>query len=175
MSTAPASRQQLTLFVPAPWQTSIDALRRRLDPVQASLIAAHVTLCREDEISPTDRDEFLERVRSWTHGPIRLTFGAPELFRGHGVLLPCTEGGDQFQRLRQWLLQSQTVRVHRAHLTLAHPRNPQSAENTAAVRNACGRSTALEFPTVALIVQQGNARWRIAQEERLGGGTRGPP
>ena len=45
------TRRQLTLFVPHAEAAPIEALRATLDPVQHALIAAHVTLCREDELA----------------------------------------------------------------------------------------------------------------------------
>ncbi|MDZ4701395.1 MAG: mechanosensitive ion channel [Rhodothermales bacterium] len=42
----------------------LEAHRRRLDPVQAGLIAAHVTLCREDEIARLDPQILRHRIAS---------------------------------------------------------------------------------------------------------------
>ena len=123
MPEAPISRRQLTLFVAEPWRSRLNRFRQSLDPVQASLIAAHVTLAREDEIELLDLASLLERAASWSHGPINLSFGQPKRFFEHGVLLPCEQGQEQFLQLRRWLLQDQEARAHEAHLTLAHPRN----------------------------------------------------
>jgi hypothetical protein len=43
-------RRQLSLYVPEPIATRLEAVRRVLDPVQHALIPAHVTLCRDDEL-----------------------------------------------------------------------------------------------------------------------------
>jgi|GEM_PF-3988953 len=58
-------RRHLILFVPAGITASIEALRRFVDPVQHSLIPAHVTLCREDELEafPGWRDRGRKRGR----------------------------------------------------------------------------------------------------------------
>lgn len=45
-----APRDPLSRFVDGPVGDALNALRAALDPVQAGLIAAHVTVCREDEL-----------------------------------------------------------------------------------------------------------------------------
>ncbi len=144
-----------------------------MDPVQASLIAAHVTLCREDEIEQLDPAAVLSRVQSWAKGPLRLAFGHPRLFSGHGVLLPCERGSGSFRSLRQWLLQNQGAREHAAHLTLAHPRNIKAAGNTPAALAGCPHALELQFPVVALIEKHGSAPWRVLVEATLGGTVHG--
>lgn len=173
MSSNPDIRRQLTLFVAGPWASRLEALRRALDPVQASLIAAHVTLCREDEIEHIAPFALLSRVESWKEGPITLTFGHPVRFNAHGVLLPCEKGAGDFKRLRQWLLHEQNAREHGAHLTLAHPRNPRSAGNTDTALAACPQALELQFGSVALIEQQGSEPWRLVQEATLGSNAHG--
>ena len=172
MSTATNSRSQLTLFVPPPWGTQLDSFRRILDPVQASLIAAHVTLCREDEIAELDPNSIFDRVAEWQLGPVALDFGLPLRFFGHGVLLPCLNGSDRFQELRRWLLQDQGARAHEAHITLAHPRNTRSPENTDATLKACPHGLHLEFPSVALIQQEQGSTWAVVRDAALGGTRR---
>lgn len=169
MAAIPTCRRQLTLFVSPPWGPRLDALRCGLDPVQAALIASHVTLCREDEIEGITQPALFSRVESWTAGPISLAFGRAERFQGHGVLLPCEHDSGEFQRLRRWLLQDPDAREHGAHITLAHPRNPRSAGNTDAALAACPQALALQFASVALIEQRGTAPWTRVQEAMLGG------
>ena len=150
----------------------MNALRLALDPVQTSLIAAHVTLCHEDEIEHIDQSSVLSRAQAWPHGPLSLSFGPPQRFNGHGVLLPCQQGSGQFHSLRQWLLQDQGVREHGAHLTLAHPRNPRAPGNTDVALAACPQRLKLQFAAVALIEQQGSAPWRVLRESTIGRGKR---
>ncbi|MCC6244828.1 MAG: 2'-5' RNA ligase family protein [Gemmatimonadaceae bacterium] len=169
LSTPQILRRQLTLFVPAPWCAHLDALRQTLDPIQASRIAAHVTLCREDEIAHADASSLLLRVTTWADGPLRLTFGSPQRFDGHGILLPCKHGAGEFHALREWVLNRSGVRTHAAHITLAHPRNPRAPGNTDAALATCQQSLELPFATVALIEQHGNAPWNIIQQATLGG------
>ncbi len=139
--------------------------------MQASLIAAHVTLCREDEITSRDIDAFLQRARDWPYGPLHLTFGPPESFLGHGVMLPSEHGVEQFQLLRQWLLQRPDARVHRPHLTLAHPRNPRASDNTVDALAQAPRRLDVRFSSVTIIQQTGSEPWRVVREASLGGDT----
>lgn len=168
MSTAPSSRRQLTLFVSPPLGPRLDTLRRVLDPVQAALIAAHVTLCREDELEGTDLPSLFSRVESWVAGPINLSFGKPTRFHDHGVLLPCEHGSGEFRRLRQWMLQDHNAREHGAHITLAHPRNPRSAGNTDAALATGPQALEIQFASVALIEQRASEPWKLIREATLG-------
>lgn len=174
MSTAPRCRRQLTLFVAEPWRSRLNALRRTLDPVQAGLISAHVTLCREDEIDGWSVAAIFQRVAAWTAGPLRLGFGAPQRVDGHGLLLPCRAGAASFRQLRRWLLQDPQAREHGAHLTLAHPRNPRAIGNTDATLAACPGGLELHFETVALIEQVGSAPWRLLHEAAFGSAAPDP-
>lgn len=173
MSVAFYRRTQLTLFVPAPWRERLDSLRRALDPVQAALIGAHVTLCREEEIEGHEPEAFFDQVLAWHSDRVRLEFDLPRRFSGHGVLLPCVRGSEPFQQLRRWLLRDQNVRIHDAHLTLAHPRNPRSPQNIDDALASFPRGLCLEFPSVALIEQRHGCPWQVLREEPLGGATRG--
>lgn len=121
------ARDQLSLFLSGPGADALNACRAVLDPVQARLIPAHVTVCREDELA-----DLLslgpQGLTARLHGstPLTLQFGAPECFGGHGVLLPCTAGQAQLDDLRRRLLGRADVRPQPAHVTLAHPRNPRA-------------------------------------------------
>jgi len=168
MSPASTTRRQLTLFVAEPWRSRLQDLRLSLDPVQASLIAAHVTLCRENEIATLDPSTIAARVEAWMHGALRLSFGPAQRFNGHGVLLPCAQGAAQFHALRQWLRQDPTARERGAHVTLAHPRNPRADGNTEAALAACPPALELQFAAVSLIEQQGATPWTVLQQTVLG-------
>lgn len=74
-------RRQLTLFVDEPWRSRLQQLRIVLDPVQAALIPAHVTLCRDDEVASQEEAAMIDRVASWPHGPLVLTFGGARAWR----------------------------------------------------------------------------------------------
>jgi len=150
-------RRQLTLFVPAAEARALEALRARLDPVQHGLIAAHVTLCREDELS--DLAAIRARLAAGDLPAPALTFAAPEVFDGHGLLLRCVEGREAFRALRARVLGSTAVRDHAPHLTLAHPRNPRAPGNALLATPGLPERLTLTFPEVRLIEQEGARPW----------------
>jgi hypothetical protein len=159
-------RRQLTLFVPegfAPW---VEPLRLELDPVQRALIAAHVTLCREDEIVDLDVTVLHDRLAQAT--PLALSFGPAQRFGGHGVLLPCIEGTTAFQQLRVQALGTRAIREPEPHLTLAHPRNSRAPGNEDWRLSAIPVPLRLEFHEVALIEQRGAHPWVVLDTLRIG-------
>ncbi len=163
----PSVRRQLTLFVPdgtAPW---LEPLRQQLDPVQRDLIAAHVTLCREDEIVDLELPALWQRLA--TESPVTLIFGAPRRFDGHGLLLPCVDGATAFQQLRVRALDSDAIRTPEAHLTLAHPRNPRAPGNIEAKLGALPVPLSVTFRAVALIEQINGQPWEVRETVTLTG------
>ncbi len=75
----------------------IEDLRHRFNPVQARLIPAHVTLCREDEVS--DWRAFEHRLKEVCPIHVTLEFGRP-VRDGHLVLIPAISGIETFDALR---------------------------------------------------------------------------
>lgn len=163
-----STRLQLSLFVPEPVATILESVRRVLDPVQASLIPAHVTLCREDELVGVDEDALRSRIAAAPLRQLVLDFGAPEPFSGHGILLPCVAGEPEFQQVRRWILASASVRRLAPHITLAHPRNPKAVGNDLQNAAALAGGTSATFEIVHRIEQVGSAPWRITGTYRLG-------
>lgn len=140
----------------------LEAVRRVVDPVQAGLIAAHVTLCREDELASVDDAELAQRLAASTAPPLALTFGPAERFDGHGLLLPCIAGESAFRELREQVLGIAPVRRQVPHLTLAHPRNPMAPGNSLEhALAALAAPLAITFTTVTLIEQVDRQPWRI--------------
>lgn len=158
---------QLSLFVPPQAGVELERLRRVLDPVQAALIPAHVTLCREDELAGLPLAEMEARLGAAWARAIHLEFGPAKAFAEHGVLLPCVAGAEAFQKLRRWVLGSDPVREHAPHLTLAHPRNPRAPGNTAAAVRELTAARSVEFATVFHIQQTGAAAWQVLQRYSL--------
>lgn len=151
-------RRQLTLFVPSPFREQIEAVRRIVDPIQSSLISAHVTLCREDELS--DLESITRRLKQSPPAPIVLRFGPPRVFMGHGLLLECTEGLNAFRTLREYILGSTSIRDHQPHITLAHPRNPQAPGNSLNATAGLNDLT-ISFDEIALIEQRKQHPWIV--------------
>jgi len=156
----PAPRRQLTLFLPAEAAAGVEAVRRVVDPVQWGLIAAHVTLCRDDELGElADPCRLRARLAEAAPAPLHLRFGAIEAFQGHGLLLACTHGQADFTALRERLLGAPT-REQPAHVTLAHPRNPRAPGNASGAADALALPLSLVLSQVSLIAQEHGAPWR---------------
>ena len=160
-------RVQLTLFVPRPDAVVLEAVRKAVDPVQFGLIAAHVTLCREDELERLSPAVLQQRLESLDAGPIRLTFGSPQRFSSHGILLPCSGGEEHFRELRIAVLGSSAIRRQVPHLTLAHPRNPLAPGNSLDGAAALAAGVEITFADVSRIRQKDGAPWQLLQRYRL--------
>ena len=167
------ARVQLSLFVPPLIADRLEQVRELLDPVQAQLIPAHVTLCREDELQDIDFADLGAIVASSGAGAIRLKFGGPEVFQGHGVLLPCIEGEEEFHEVRCRLLGYRSVRRHAPHITLAHPRNPRSPQNSVANHLAVQAGLVITFAEVQHIRQEASMPWRVLARHALAGAAYG--
>ena len=154
-------RSQLTLFVPPPIGSDIEAIRRIADPAQSRLIPAHVTLCREDELAGLGLPDLRARLGQARHGAITLRFGPPERFGEHGILLPCIGGTAEFQSLREVVLATRNARSHAPHLTLAHPRNPKAPGNDLGSAASLREGLSVTFDEVHLIEQVDDAPWVV--------------
>jgi hypothetical protein len=157
-------RRQLALFLSRPAAAPLEAARRLLDPVQAELIRAHVTLCREDELGDFAAPALRARLAANRVAPLSLRFGPAQRFQGHGILLPCVAGEAAFHALRLALLGPGTPGRHEPHITLAHPRNPRSAENRDARLSLLPSDVSFSFASVCLIEQEGSGPWRVLDE-----------
>jgi 2'-5' RNA ligase len=160
-----AMRKQLSMYVPADVAKDIEDVRRVLDPVQHSLIPAHITLCREDELG--DFSTIQHRLNNIALPPLTLRFGTPQIFSGHGVLLRCVEGENEFRALREFLLRSKDIREQLPHMTLAHPRNSKASGNTPQNASRLPANITITFATISVIEQEGNAPWQILSRHRL--------
>ncbi|WP_224362884.1 2'-5' RNA ligase family protein [Hyalangium versicolor] len=158
-------RQQLSLYVPRDASQDIEAVRTIVDPVQHRLIPAHVTLCREDELG--DVSVWQARLKAIPFGPLTLSFGEPQTFSGHGLLLNCIAGEDSFRQLREYLLGSKEIRRQSPHLTLAHPRNPKAEGNSIETASRLPPRLQLTFPTLYWIEQERGEPWRILDSWKL--------
>jgi len=161
------TRRQLSLFVPVAEGAQLEKVRHELDPVQAALIPAHVTLCREDEIDQLSVSEIKARLQRSAAKPLTLSFGSPVIFQGHGLLLPCVAGEREFHELRTHLLGTTAIRRHAPHITLAHPRNPASTNRTLSDVIGLPYTLSYRFVAITSIEQVGGANWRVLREFML--------
>lgn len=163
------TRVQLTLFVPGAAAEVVESVRKSLDPIQFKLIPAHVTLCREDELEALNSAALQLRLAAPEAKPITLDFGPPERFDTHGILLPCISGDDEFQALRRLVLGSKCARRQSPHITLAHPRNPRSPNNSLTAAASLAGGLRVRFRTVCRIRQDGNSPWQVLDRFPLPG------
>ncbi|HNM28108.1 MAG TPA: 2'-5' RNA ligase family protein, partial [Saprospiraceae bacterium] len=112
-------RVQLTLFVDPQNAVALERIRQTWNPAQFALIKAHVTLCREDELTPLER--VIDNLNHLRERPVRVQFGPPTRFsEGKGLLLPAIGANEAFQALRVRVLKGvvEAPRRHEAHITL---------------------------------------------------------
>lgn len=151
-------RRQATLFLGS--NPAIESVRRRFNPVQASLIEPHVTLIREDEVD--DWTELARKIRSIRLEKISILFSAP---RRDGDLVWCPGSEEEFDSLRSRLLTS--PRKQTPHLTLIHPRNGKCDDAMFGEIVSLVTSFEYEFDSIAFIEQRDAGPWRIIDEFQL--------
>lgn len=157
-------RQQLTLFVRRNESELIEKVREKYNPEQFRLIAAHVTLCREDEIENIER--VIQNLEKLKENVISIDFGGIVRFsEGKGVLLPAFID-DSFQKLRKKVLEGviQNPRFHQPHITLMHPRNSTCTDTIFEELRAMKFPSKLSFNKICLIEQEIGKKWEILQE-----------
>lgn len=159
------TRQQLTLFVEEPFANTIETIREKYNPEQFQLIKAHVTLCREDEI--TDIENVLKNLRNLDFGAITINFG--EIIRfseGKGLLISADKSNDSFHQLRENILFNiiEKPRKHDPHITLMHPRNSSCTDKIFNEINQISFPQRIKFHKISLIEQENGGKWRILEE-----------
>ena len=165
-----SKRIQLTLFLHPDISAGIEELRRRFNPAQFELIAAHVTLCREDELQPLDR--VLRNLEQLEHESIFVDFGPPVRFSGgNGVLMPTVGGLGNFQRLRKAILRGvvENPRLQEPHITLMHPRNSACTDRIFAEIEKQALPRTVEFRKICLIEQVSGGKWEVLKAFDLTG------
>ena len=159
-----STRQQLTLFV-SPGDDVIETIRATFNPIQHSLIAAHVTLCREDEIEPIE--QVVENILTLRYkDPLYITLKPMQRFNnGKGVLVPA-ENSDEFQFLRRSVLKGiqNNPRHHDPHITLMHPRNSTCTDTIFTQLKTYTLPDRLYFDTISLIEQCNDGKWSILNQ-----------
>jgi 2'-5' RNA ligase len=164
------TRTQLTLFLPTEIAVPIEALRRTHNPAQHALIAAHVTLCREDELAPIEA--VLKNLANLEMAAITIDFGPVTRFSdGKGVMLPANGENESFQQLRAAILQGiiENPRRHEPHITLMHPRNSTCTDTIYEQIASHVFPAKIRFGKISLIEQEMGKEWQVLQEFRLNG------
>ena len=167
--------RQLTMFVASSAAVELERVRAIVDPIQQRLIAAHVTLCREDEIEGLSAADFDRRIADASHGPPTLRFGRPLMFSGHGVLIDCIAGQSEIHAMRQRILGTNDIATRTAHITLAHPRNPKAPGNSLDPAATLPDEMTFVFDAVSLIEQEDGSPWRVLETFALCGPMRPTP
>jgi 2'-5' RNA ligase len=160
-------RVQLSLFVPPPQARELERVRQLVDPVQARLIPAHVTLCRDAELDDLAKEAVVARLQQRARTPLLMRFGPAEQFDGHGLLLPCIDGAAQFHALRACILGQESIRHASPHLTLAHPRNPKSPDNALSHAAVFSAGLSISFCRMQYIEQIDGAPWIVTDDYLL--------
>ncbi len=124
MSQPSYPRSQLTLFLDAADTEVIEAVRRAYNPAQFRLIAAHVTLCRDEECR--DEDRLKAHAERLSVNAFSLRTGALYRFAGgKGLALELRDAGQDFRKLRGAVIGESLLDrpEQQPHITLIHPRN----------------------------------------------------
>lgn len=162
-----STRQQLTLFV-SPGNDVIETIRATFNPVQHSLIAAHITLCREDEIHPIE--QVVENILTLRYqDPLCITLKPIQRFNNNnGVLIPAHHS-DEFQILRRSVLKGvqNNPRHHDPHITLMHPRNSTCTDTIFTQLMTYTFPDRLYFDTISLIEQRNGGKWNVVDQFKL--------
>lgn len=155
-------RRQLTLFIEDKDSENIEQTRKQFNPEQYRLIKAHVTLCREDEVEPTEK--VLQKLAALNHRFVTVNFGKPIQFSdGKGVLIPADGDNIQFHQLRKDILKriNDNPRKHEPHITLMHPRNSTCTDTIFEQLETINFPTQIVFKQISLIEQEDNNPWKI--------------
>ncbi|MEO8635000.1 MAG: 2'-5' RNA ligase family protein [Gemmatimonadales bacterium] len=154
-----STRRQATLYLPPPYDATVESIRARFNPAQHALIQAHVTLCREDEVA--DWEDLAGRLKSIGPLAVTLAFGPP--VRDHDlVCLPAIGSTASFDALRESLLARPdiVVRKQAPHITLIHPRNGTCSDSAFVTIAREHVPFTVTFRRATLIAQVDGGPWR---------------
>ncbi len=157
------TRRQLSLFLNDNNET-IESIRAKYNPVQYGLIAAHVTLCREDEIEALE--QIIENIKAIElDEPICIQFDSVERFaEGKGVFIPAKGENKSFVELRKVVLGlSELSKEQHPHITLIHPRNETCTDEIFAHIQTYDLPTEFHFDTISLIEQIDGGKWEVIE------------
>jgi 2'-5' RNA ligase len=161
-------RMQLTLFIDENISGAIEQIRKEFNPQQYELIKSHVTLCREDELEPVEK--VMQNLEKLNFKYIAIDFGHAVRFSdGKGVLIPAMGDNDQFQKLRELILQGVIIDPGNPepHITLMHPGNSTCSDRIFEQIEKTELPNKLEFRKISLIEQDEKNKWKILKEFEL--------
>ncbi len=159
----PQTRRQLSLFLRDNFE-NIENIRAKYNPVQHDLIAAHVTLCREDEIEALE--QIIKNLKAIElDEPISIQFASVERFAdGKGVFIPAKGENKAFVELRKTVLNvNELLKEQHPHITLIHPRNGTCSDEIFAHIQAYDLPTEFYFDTISLIEQKDGGKWEVVE------------
>ncbi len=157
----PLFRRQLSLFLPEPERSLVDAIRQRLDPRQHAIIPAHVTLCREAEIE--DWSTIRTTLQSLDGVAVKLGFGLPERLQDGCILLPAQGNTAMYDDLRRKILGSACA-IHLPHITLLHPRHSAGRDDDLAALAEETLPEIIQFRCVQVIEQMHGSKWHVIEQ-----------
>lgn len=99
----------------------LETIRQPVDPIQAHIIPEHVTLCRENEPRAHAQTEYFFAANDCAL--LSLSFGTPQSFATHGLLLSSTDDTQALHAYRQRVLKTPAIANLSLHITLAHSRH----------------------------------------------------
>ena len=160
------NRKQLTLFIEHSNEI-IENIRAHYNSEQSNLIAAHITLCSEDELEPIDI--IIERIKSINlNKPLRIELNRVKRFAdGKGVLIPASENNEEFKELRKMVLGTEPNNEQFPHVTLMHSRNSTCNDQIFAEIKKMKIPTELFFTRISLIEQKDGEKWNLVNEYHI--------
>lgn len=163
-----SKRRQLTLFIRPDDAHIIESIREKYNPIQKRLIAAHVTLCREDDLE--NLAIILDNLAQLNTKPITIQLGPVTRFNnGKGLLIPAMSNNDALDQLRRQILTGTqiNVRKHEPHITLMHPRNATCTDEIFDQLRMIHLPKSLLFDTISLIEQVDGGVWQVLKIFKL--------
>jgi 2'-5' RNA ligase len=158
-------RRQLSLFLPVSERAVVESTRRRLDPLQHSIVPAHVTLCRDSEVEPWH--QLRNSLESLTDVDITLSFGSPTRLPDGCVLLPVVGSTSSYDHLRRMIL-GDHCKKHTPHITLLHPRNAHGRVDDLLALSTAAFPTRVQFTEISAIEQIDGGVWSVVQRFGVG-------
>lgn len=151
-------RRQLSLFVPEPERSQLDAIRQKYDPKQHAIIPAHITLCRDEELKPWIALE--KRLSALESVEITFVLGAPKLIEAGGVLVLMANSSTAFDDLRHRLLGDRCAQQI-PHINLLHPRHATGKEHAYEAILYEPLPASVTLTEISLIEQVNGGTWNV--------------